>query len=298
MTNAAKKQSEGVQKKLDTERAERATREKLEAEQAALKLLAHRKHTLAFNTEWSGHPTAKYLEQVEEFNVWYDAGEKKGGEVFRQPMVVKKIPSMPNYDPKVVFANYTKAAEQHFKKNNTTRALADMEQRHGSVHFLDAFRKFLPEGTLLKEALPSTQDLTSQVTIFCYGKDHSSPGEWEQQCLGSLLYLYQGRMSFLLIPADELQKSSLCAEAGGAKTGQQIKMSSVKIWFEQLIENFSVEIVKKLKDYKCIYVYSTETLITRLERNVNLSKSNATRCKFKKKNGNIMRGRRRERVQD
>ena len=140
MTNAAKKQSEGVQKKLDIERAERATREKLEAEQAALKLLAHRKHTLAFNTEWSGHPTAKYLEQVEEFNVWYDAGEKSG-EVFRQPMVVNKNP---------VYAEL-RSEGGVCQLHKSSRAALQEEQhhegtcRHGTEARLGPFPRRFPE---------------------------------------------------------------------------------------------------------------------------------------------------------
>ena len=64
-----------------------------------------------------------------------------------------------------------------------------------------------------------------------------------------MTYHAKGRMSYLLMPLDELQKSdALLGEASS-------KVSSIKLWVEALQADFNSEMMKKIKDNKTNYKY-------------------------------------------
>ena len=80
-------------------------------------------------------------------------------------------------------------------------------------------------------------------------------------------------MSYLLMPFDELQTCDILGDAAA-------KVSTIKIWVESMIAEVNTEMPNKLKDYKKLYVYSTDISSTRFNGHFNMSKSNATRRKF------------------
>ena len=66
MFNSAKNVTDAAQKKTDQEKADKAAKDRLQEEQATLKIIAHRKSTVAFDFDWSSfkHPVVGSLPGV------------------------------------------------------------------------------------------------------------------------------------------------------------------------------------------------------------------------------------------
>ena len=235
-----------AQEKKARERAkedeEQKQKDKVAAEAVALKRISHMKCSAVFSADWkaSGHGQIATASDVSAFE---SALLKNGENAFSEPMIVSTFPPMQT-DFKNVFEKWEGYFTKHCAKHNITKAVCDFEKKHGLEEFKSAMQKFIPQSHMVKELLPSTQELTDRVVMLGFTKTHSSC-QWESHFLGSAIYIFKGKMTFLLMAPESFTLDNLKAFNPGCES---VKASSVNNFVDGMCADFQSAHPQMFKD--------------------------------------------------